>query len=137
MDSPRAELDEEEHIQGFQPQRFHRKEITGQELVLVLAKESPPGAALPSTHGCSRDMLAFEHVSYGGASYTIAELEQFSFDFARAPPRVLSRQAHDQRFKFHCDTRSTHSRLVVKGPFTSHQIVVPPQHGFRREQEEA
>jgi hypothetical protein len=82
-------------------------------------------------------MLALEHVSYGGAPYTIAKLEQFSFDFAIAPTRVLSGQAHDQRFEFHYDTRSTRSWVVPKGPLVAHEIPMPPQHGFRREQQEA
>ena len=36
MDPTCANLEKEEHIQRLQPQRFHRKEITGQQLMLML-----------------------------------------------------------------------------------------------------
>ena len=103
----------------------------------MLTKESLPGAALPCTHGCGRDVFAFEHVSYGGAPNPMAEFEQLSFDFAIAPTRVFSSQTHDQRFEFHCDTRSTHSSLAAKGPLVALEVPMPTQHGFRREQQEA
>jgi hypothetical protein len=89
MNPASAHLDKEEHIQGLQPQRFHREEITGQHLVLMLAQKSSPGAALPGTCGRSRDMLALEDSSNSRAANAIAELEQFSFDFAGSPARVL------------------------------------------------
>jgi hypothetical protein len=47
MNPTSADLDEEEHIQRLQPQRFHGEEITGQQLMLMLTQERPPGAALP------------------------------------------------------------------------------------------
>jgi hypothetical protein len=48
-------------------------------------------------------MLAFENVSNGGASNTIAQFAEFTLDFAIAPTRVLFGQADDQRFEFHRD----------------------------------
>ena len=137
MNPSRADLDEEEHIQCFQAQGFHREEITRQQLVLVLAREGTPGAALPGTQRCGRDMLAFEHVSNGGAPNTIAQFAQFALDFAIAPTRILSGQAHDQRFEFRRDTWPARSWLMSKGPLVAHEIPMPPQHGFRREQEQA
>ena len=89
MNPTRADLDEEEHRERLQPQRFHSEEITGQQLVLMLAEESSPGAALPGTYRRSRDMLALEDSSNSGASNLIAKLEQFSFDFAGPPARVF------------------------------------------------
>ena len=65
MNSPGTDLHEEEHRERFQAQRFHRKEITGQQLLLVLAEKGAPGAPLPGTHGCGRNMLAFQRVSNG------------------------------------------------------------------------
>ena len=109
MNSTRADLDEEEHIQRLQAHRFHCKEITGEQVLLVLAQEGTPGAALSGALRSSRDMLAFEHVSNRGAPHTIAEFEQFALDFTIAPPRILSRQAHDQRFEFSRDSRPANS----------------------------
>jgi len=40
MDPAGADLDKEEYIQRFQPQCFHRKEITRQQLLLVLARDA-------------------------------------------------------------------------------------------------
>lgn len=82
-------------------------------------------------------MLTFEHVSNGGAPDAIAELAQFALDFAIAPTRVLSGQAHDQHFEFHRQTRPPRSWLVSKSPLVAHEISMPFQHGFRSEQEEA
>ena len=90
MNPASADLNKEEHIQGLQSQRFHREEITGQQLLLMLAQKSSPGAALPGAYRRSRDMLALEDSSNSGAPNAIAELEQFSFDFAGSPARVLA-----------------------------------------------
>ncbi len=84
MNAVRADLEKEEDIERLQAQRFHREEITGQQL-LVLAQESSPGAALPGTQRSSRNSVPFEHSSDGRAPNTVAELEQLSFDFAVAP----------------------------------------------------
>ena len=98
MDPTGADLNKEEDIHGFQPQGFYGEEITGQQLLLVLAQEGTPGAALPGTQGCGRNMLSFEDSSNGRAPNTIAKLAQFALDFAVAPAWVLSGQAHNQRF---------------------------------------
>jgi len=34
MDAPRAQFDEEEHVDGLQPDGFYREEISSQDLVL-------------------------------------------------------------------------------------------------------
>lgn len=60
-----------------------------------------------------------------------------ALEFAIAPPWVLSGQADDQGFKVHCDSRPSRSCLALKRPLTAHQLPMPPQHGFRREQNEA
>src|SRR5690349_6856805 len=46
MNSTRADLDEEEHVQRLQAQGFYGEEITHQELLLMLAQEGTPSAAL-------------------------------------------------------------------------------------------
>src|SRR5215472_13348693 len=72
MNAASADLKKEERLHGFQAHRFHRKEITGERLMVVLAQEGSPGTALPSAHWCCRNMLAFVHVSNGGATNLIA-----------------------------------------------------------------
>jgi len=51
MNATRPKLDEEEHLERLQPQRFYGEEITGQQLLLMLAKESTPGTALLGAQG--------------------------------------------------------------------------------------
>ena len=51
MNPTRTDLDQEEHVQRLQGQGFYDKEITRPPLVLVLAQEGTPGAALPSARG--------------------------------------------------------------------------------------
>jgi hypothetical protein len=51
MNPTRTDLDQEEHVQRLQGQGFYGKEITRPPLVLVLAQEGTPGAALPSARG--------------------------------------------------------------------------------------
>jgi hypothetical protein len=65
MDPTGADLDEEQSIHGFQPQRFYGEEITGQQVLLVLPQKGTPGAALPGARGGCRNMLACEDVSNG------------------------------------------------------------------------
>ena len=42
MDATSSDLDEEKHIQSFQPDRFHCKEIARQKLIFVVREEGPP-----------------------------------------------------------------------------------------------
>ena len=105
MDPAGTDLDEEEYIDSSQPQCFDGEAITGQQVLPMLVQKGLPGAALPSTHGCGRNKLAFEDVSNGGAPHTVPKLKQLAFDFAITPARVLSGQAHDQRFEFPRNTR--------------------------------
>jgi hypothetical protein len=90
MNPAGANLDKEEHIQRLQSQRFHCGEITGQQLLLMLARDRPARCcAAGHVRVMAEDMLAVEHVSNGRAPNTIAKLAQFALDFARAPTWVL------------------------------------------------
>jgi hypothetical protein len=42
VDATSSDLDEEEHIQSFQTDRFHRKEVASQKLIFVVREEGPP-----------------------------------------------------------------------------------------------
>jgi hypothetical protein len=120
-----TDLDEEEHVQCFQAQGFDREEITGQQVVLVLAQKGTPGAALPGTQSSSRNSVPFEHSSDGRAPNTVAELEQLSFDFAVAVSGVLFGSAHDQRFTFDHNMRSSHHLPLGKGSCMPHYVAMP------------
>jgi hypothetical protein len=82
-------------------------------------------------------VLAFQNGSNGRAPNLKTQFEQFALEFARAPPWVLSGQAYDQRFEFRRDPRPAYSWLALKSPLAAHELPMPPQHGFRREQNEA
>ena len=65
VDATSSNLDEEEHIQGFQPDRFHGKEIASQKLVFVVSEEGPPAdGAVPNWRRL--DVVSFEDVANGG-----------------------------------------------------------------------
>ena len=80
---------------------------------------------------------SFEDVSNGGAPHPIAQFVQFALDFARAPARILSRQAHSKRFEFRRNPWPAHKWSLSKRPLAVHQLPMPAQHGFWREQEQA
>jgi hypothetical protein len=69
--------------------------------------------------------------------YAMAKLAQFALDFAIPPTRVLSGQTYDQCFQLSRNARPAYRWPVSKSPLAAHELPMPPQHGFRREQEQA
>ena len=43
MDTSSSHFDEKKHIDGFESDRFHSKEIASQDLILVVSQEGSPG----------------------------------------------------------------------------------------------
>jgi hypothetical protein len=90
MDPAGADLEKEEDLQRFQPQCFPRKEITRQQLLLVLARDAARQVLLCWTRlRRSGNALPFEDSSDGRAPHTIAELEELSFNVALSRAWVL------------------------------------------------
>jgi len=72
-----------------------------------------------ATNRSWQDSVLLKYVPDGCARYFETQLEQFPFDLAVSPARVLFGQAQDQFFKFLVDGRSTTFVLVEVGPFPS------------------
>jgi hypothetical protein len=89
MNPASADLNKEEHIQRLQTQRFHREEITGEQVLLMLGRKARQVLLCRARVGRSRDVLTLEDVSNSGAPNAIAKLEQFSFDFAVPPAGIF------------------------------------------------
>ena len=64
MNAPGAQFNEEEDIQSLQPDRLHRKEITGQELALIVRHELAPTQRAVA-HRCRDDLMAVEYIADG------------------------------------------------------------------------
>ena len=84
----RAQFDEEEHVDCFQPKGFDREKVAGQHLVLVMAQENAPGA-FRSPLRCREQVVAFEEIADGRTVDGIAEFDQFTFDTVIAPTLIL------------------------------------------------
>ena len=57
MNASRAQFDEEKNIDRFEPDGFHRKEIAGQDLILVMVHQVSP------TNGSVANRRWFDPVS--------------------------------------------------------------------------
>jgi len=66
MDPARGQFDEKEHIQGFQPDRFHCEEVASQDLSFVVRHQAAPtdGSA---ANWRRYDAVAFEHIADRGS----------------------------------------------------------------------
>ena len=58
-----VQFDEEQHVNGLQPQGLDGEEIAGQHLMLVVVQERAPRAA--ATLRCGRETMAPHHVLHG------------------------------------------------------------------------
>ena len=124
VDTARAQFDEEEHVDCFQPQRFNREKITGQHLALVMAQERAP-SAFRSPLRCGEQVVTFEEITDGRAVDKIAKFDQFAFNTVIVPARVLTSQLKDKGFEFRSDPRTTCSSFSLECPFAPNQFTMP------------
>jgi hypothetical protein len=91
VDATSSNLDEEEHIQGFQLDRFHCKAITSQKLVFVMSEEGPP---FDKTVANLRqlDVVSFEDIPNSNWGSSTAKLTKLSLDLAITPTKILHGQ---------------------------------------------
>ena len=88
VDATSSDIDEEEHVQGFQPERLHCKEITSQKLVFVMSEEVlPTNGTVPDWRRL--DIVSFEDVTNGGLRSLEAQLTKLTLDLAIAPTGIL------------------------------------------------
>jgi hypothetical protein len=73
MHTTAADLDEKQGVQGFEPRRCHRKEITSENLLTIVAQQGTPIASVLGPLGCWFYGLTFEDVSNGRAADGVAE----------------------------------------------------------------
>ena len=66
-------LDEEEHIQGVEGNRFNGEEIASQKLVFVVSEESPPADGAVANRR-RLEVVSFEDVANGGLGSLVTQL---------------------------------------------------------------
>lgn len=136
MHSTSAQFKKEQHVECRQPGRFDRKEITGQQLLLVVAQKRVPAAAAVAALRSRRNPVAPENISNGRASNLMPEFEQFALKLAVAPGWILIRKPEEQRFHFRSDERPAHPALATERPFATDEVTVPLEHCLGLEQED-
>ena len=106
MDSPGAQFDEKEDVQSLQPDRLHGKEITRQELILVVGHKLAPTQRAVADR-CWDDLMAVEYIANGRAGDLETQLEELALQFAISPAGILLGQTHNQVFKLGIESGST------------------------------
>lgn len=86
MDPPCIEFDKEQDLDRLEPQRLHRKEISGQQRGFVTGQKGAPVAIAASAFRRGLDAMTFEHVVDGGAAHPVAQPTNFLY-----PNRGFSR----------------------------------------------
>ena len=88
VDATSSDLDEEEYIQGFQPDCFHCKEIASQKLIFVVREEGPPTDRAVA-NGRRLDVVSSEDVANGSLGSFEAQFTELTLDLAIAPTGIL------------------------------------------------
>lgn len=80
-----ANRDEEEDLQGLQPERLNGNEITGEHRVSIMLEKSRPVVGMMlAVRGRQNTVLA-QAIAHRRFAETIAELEQLPLDFTSLP----------------------------------------------------
>lgn len=125
MDTSAAQLNKKEHIQRFQPRGLDRKEITGDDFLLVVPQEGAPATPLLASFGCGRDTPSLEKIPNSRTPNVKAQLAQFALQLAIAPGWVLLRETEDERFEVWINGRAAERRFLREGPLASNEITMP------------
>jgi hypothetical protein len=130
-------MEEEEHVEGPQPESLHGEEIRRGDLLAVVAQEGPPGARPSPALGSRWHAVAPEDGADGRASCAVAELDQLPLDPEIAPGGVLLSQADDERIDVGRDGRPPARTTAAERPRATDQLAVPAQDGLGREEHQA
>ena len=102
MNLARAQFDEEEHVDGLQPDGFHGKKVTGQDLFLVMGHELPPtNGAVANRSG--ENAVTVEDVAHGCQGNLETQFEQFTHNLAITEAGVLSSETENETFNLLAD----------------------------------
>src|SRR4030081_3347762 len=118
-------LDDKEAVQQLERQRWHSKEVEGDDdLPVILQKRQPPftrvASALNSTQIPGDSPLRDNQ----------AELQHLAMEFGGSPVRILRRQSSDQRPDLLSDLRPTASPAGSPTPVQSEAGTVPADDGL-------
>src|SRR5438270_3269926 len=94
---------EDQHVQGFECEGGHREQVSGPQVMGVVAQERPPGLA----GGASRSAPAV--ASNRTVADDNAQLEQLASDALGAPQAVFTRHGPDQLLDLRTEMRPTAS----------------------------
>ena len=122
--SPRVDLDEEEHVQALEEDRVHSQEIRGQQALRLGTDEVPPRQRVPAT--CRIESRLLQHSAHGGGRDRDADPRQLTMDTQVAPPRVLPSQAQDQGSNLRIDGTTAGTPMGI-GPVAGNETSVPAQ----------
>ena len=140
MNLARTQFDEEEYIDGLEPDSFDSEKIASQDLILVVGHEMTPTDGAISNK-CWLDTVTTEHIAYRWLRNLAAQLEKFTHNLAISHARVLLSDLDYQVFSFLTDGWSSTLVFVGISPFLSNQVPIPDsagealpaQYGFRPE----
>jgi hypothetical protein len=126
------QLDEEEHVQPAEPERFDRKEVALNDLGCLLAEELPPAHACPSRRWL--DSVSVENVPDAARRQRNAKPHQLAVDPLVAPIRVLRRQTKNELPRLRRGRRPARvSRRI--GPAAADEFPMPTQKRRRLDQQ--
>jgi hypothetical protein len=129
-------MDEEEHVEGPQPESFYCEEVGREALVAVVAREGPPDARPAPALGSGRYPVAPEDRADGRAPNAVALLGELPVDPEVDPGRILLGEPEAKGLDLHGDAWPP-SLATTERPWATDQVAVPPEHGFQREQHQA
>jgi len=131
--APGAEFDEEQHIQGLQPDRLHGEEVARHDRLGLRSQELRPGRSRASRRGTQA--LPSQQGPDRGCADPNAKLAEFPGDPDAAPAGVLPRHPQDEPSDRRVNRWSAGLALLVVGPLSSHQLTVPAKQRLRRDEE--
>jgi len=130
---PSREFDDEEHVEPFERNGVHRKEVRGQHAVGLGAQELRPGGSTPR---CRPQAMSAQDPPDRGGRDTNAELSKLALDADTSPVSVLSPEANDEPDQFVAHRWSARPPLLPPtAPLVLGRFPVPSQQGVGGHQE--
>jgi hypothetical protein len=132
-DPPGAELDEEQHVQGLEPDRLHREEVAGHDPCGLGLEELRPCRSKPSWRRA--EAVSSQQRPDGRGIHPDAELAQLTADPHATPSRVLPGHAQHERDDLGVDRWPARpAPLLAVGPLPSNQRAVPAHQRLGRDE---
>jgi hypothetical protein len=122
VDPPRADLDEEQHVERSQERRLHGEEVTGNDTLCLSPEELRPSRSVPS--GSRSESMTAEQRADARGPDPDPERAELTLDPHASPPGVLPGQAKDQLTNLG-GKRWASDALGPKGPLSPDQVPMP------------